>query len=51
MSSAKRKATTRRVARRALRGFIVDRGISPIDGQPYVAVLTLKSENGKTGNM
>ena len=51
MSSAKRKATTRRVARRALRGFIVDRGISPIDGQPYAAVLTLKSENGKTGNM
>jgi hypothetical protein len=38
-------------SRRAPRGFVVDRGISPIDGQPYVAVLTLKSENSKTGNM
>lgn len=51
MSSAKRKATTRRVARRALRGFVVDRGISPIDGAPYVAVLTLRSINAKTGDM
>lgn len=33
------------------RGFVVDRGISPIDGKPYVAVLTLKSKNGKTGDM
>jgi len=51
MSSAKRKATTRRVARRALRGFVIDRGISPIDGNPYVAVLVLRSANRKTGDM
>jgi hypothetical protein len=51
MSNAKRKRHTLRVARRALRGFVIDRGISPIDGQPYVAILTLKSENVKTGNM
>ena len=51
MSTAKRKRHTQRVARRALRGFIVDRGISPIDGQPYVAILSLESKNRKTGNM
>lgn len=33
------------------KGFIIDRGLSPIDGQPYVAILTLKSSNRKTGNM
>jgi hypothetical protein len=32
-------------------GYIIDRGLSPIDGQPYVAILTLKSSNRKTGNM
>lgn len=32
-------------------GFIIDRGNSPIDGQPYVAILTVKSNNRKTGNM
>jgi len=32
-------------------GFIIDRGLSPIDGQPYVAILTLNSTNRKTGNM
>jgi hypothetical protein len=32
-------------------GFVVDRGLSPIDGKPYVAIMTLKSKNGKTGNM
>lgn len=32
-------------------GFIIDRGLSPIDNQPYVAILTLKSSNRKTGNM
>lgn len=32
-------------------GFIVDRGISPIDGNPYVAIATLKSANRKTGDM
>lgn len=40
-----------RKPRRAPRGFIVDRGLSPIDGQPYVAVLTLRSRNAKTGDM
>ena len=32
-------------------GFIIDQGLSPIDSQPYVAVLTLKSSNRKTGDM
>jgi len=32
-------------------GFVIDRGLSPIDGQPYVAILTLESTNRKTGNM
>ena len=32
-------------------GFVVDRGISPIDGAPYVAIATLESKNNKTGNM
>lgn len=40
-----------RKPRRALRGFVIDRGLSPIDGQPYVAVLTLRSVNTKTGDM
>lgn len=40
-----------RKPRRAPRGFIVDRGISPIDGQPYVAIATLRSTNAKTGDM
>ena len=33
------------------RGVIVDRGISPIDGAPYVSIATLHSENSKTGDM
>lgn len=33
------------------KGYIIDRGLSPIDGQPYVAILTLKSSNQKTGDM
>jgi len=32
-------------------GYVIDRGLSPIDGQPYVAILTLESTNRKTGNM
>lgn len=32
-------------------GFIIDQGLSPIDGKPYVAILTVKSSNRKTGNM
>jgi hypothetical protein len=34
-----------------VKGFIIDRGLSPIDGKPYVAILTLKSTNRKTGDM
>ena len=37
--------------KRPVIGFIVDRGLSPINGEPYVAVLTLRSGNTKTGNM
>jgi hypothetical protein len=33
------------------RGVIIDRGLSPIDGAPYVAIATLHSENAKTGDM
>lgn len=33
------------------KGFILQRGTSPIDGQPFVAILTLESGNRKTGNM
>lgn len=32
-------------------GFVIDRGLSPIDGAPYVAILVLRSENRKTGDM
>lgn len=32
-------------------GYIIDKGLSPIDNNPYVAILTLKSSNRKTGNM
>ena len=32
-------------------GFIIDQGLSPIDSMPYVAILTLKTSNRKTGNM
>lgn len=33
------------------RGIVIDRGLSPIDGQPYVAIMTLHSQNAKTGDM
>lgn len=32
-------------------GFIIDQGLSPIDGSPYVAIMTLNSTNRKTGKM
>ena len=32
-------------------GYIIDQGLSPIDSKPYVAILTLKSSNRKTGDM
>lgn len=33
------------------RGLIIDRGLSPIDQQPYVAIMVLRSSNVKTGDM
>ena len=33
------------------KGYVIDRGLSPIDGKPYVAILTLKTTNRKTGDM
>lgn len=36
---------------RKIRGFVIDRGVSPIDGNPYVAVLVIRSRNAKTGDM
>ena len=32
-------------------GYIIDQGSSPLDGKPYVAILTTNSSNRKTGNM
>jgi len=32
-------------------GYILQRGISPIDGHPFVVILTMNSGNRKTGNM
>ena len=32
-------------------GFVFYRGKSPIDGAPIVAIATLESKNGKTGDM
>lgn len=33
------------------KGFIIDKGASPMDGKPFVAILTLSSINRKTGDM
>ena len=33
------------------RGFILQEGISPIDGKPFVVIMTMVSKNRKTGNM
>ena len=33
------------------KGFILQRGLSPIDGKPFVVIMTLESSNVKTGNM
>lgn len=33
------------------KGYVIQRGLSWIDGAPFVAVLTLESSNRKTGNM
>ena len=33
------------------KGYIIDRGLSPIDQQPFVVIMTMESSNIKTGNM
>ena len=33
------------------KGFILQVGSSPIDGRPFVVILTMNSKNRKTGNM
>lgn len=37
--------------RKSVLGFVLWRGLSPFDGEPIVAIATLKTRNGKTGNM
>ena len=32
-------------------GYVIQRGTSPIDGNPFVVILTMDSRNRKTGNM
>ena len=32
-------------------GYIIQRGFSPVDGHPFVVILTMRSGNRKTGNM
>lgn len=34
-----------------IKGYVIERGKSPIDGKDYVAILTVESSNRKTGNM
>lgn len=50
-----KRKTLRRIAgrkeRNAPRGFVIDRGISPWNGEPYAVIATLESKNDKTGNM
>ena len=33
------------------KGFVIQRGLSPIDGKPFVVIMTMESKNRKTGNM
>jgi len=33
------------------KGFVIDKGLSPIDNKPYVAIATVNCSNRKTGNM
>jgi hypothetical protein len=33
------------------KGYVLHHGISPINGEPYVAIITITSANRKTGNM
>ena len=32
-------------------GYVLQRGLSPINGEPFVVIMTMKSSNKKTGNM
>ena len=33
------------------KGYVLQRGKSPIDGKPFVVIATMESKNTKTGNM
>jgi len=33
------------------KGYVLQRGVSPIDGKPFVVIMTMKTTNRKTGNM
>jgi len=33
------------------KGYVLQRGVSPIDGKPFVVIMTMQSKNRKTGNM
>lgn len=39
------------MAKARANGYVIDRGLSPVDGKPYVAILVLRSRNAKTGDM
>jgi len=32
-------------------GYILQRGVSPIDGNPFVVIMTMSTSNRKTGDM
>ena len=32
-------------------GYILQRGVSPIDGKPFVVIMTMSTSNRKTGDM
>ncbi len=33
------------------KGYVLQRGVSPIDGKPFVVIMTMKTTNRKTGDM
>ena len=33
------------------KGYVLQRGTSPIDGKPFVVIMTMKTTNRKTGDM
>ena len=33
------------------KGYVIQRGVSPIDGKPFVVIMTMKTTNRKTGDM